>query len=181
MTFKEFRESEIDYEMKYKELLRSSARKGDGFEMTAYRCYMQYKCFCILRDIRESKVAHKPMHYKVFDAEVKTYSNGYARFYVITDDVWGGKRSSIGMYPIKSGIGHSRFPVRLNDDNTIDWEEMDSRQEDIVNPEELEELFIKQTMLNEHFKQDVRDLVTRYSEEYNKMPQLTEMVWIQMR
>lgn len=182
MTFKEFRESAIDYEKGYEKLLDGVADKDEGLEKAAYDCYRQYKGFCMLRDIRESKVAHKPMHYKVFDETVKAYSNKYARFYVVTDVEWNGnKNSNIAMYPKESRCGYSRFYVRRNNDNTIDWENMDSCDADIVDPDELEGLYIKQTMLNEHFKQDVRDLVSRYSEEYNKMPHLTEMVWIQMR
>ena len=66
MTFKEFRESAIDYEKGYEKLLDSVADKDEGLEKAAYDCYRQYKDFCMLRDIRESKVAHKsravPLH-----------------------------------------------------------------------------------------------------------------------
>ena len=177
MTFKEFRESGIDYESKYKELMESVPGKGRGLENAVYVCYRQYKGFAILRGIRESKVANKPMHYKVFDEAVQAYSNELVHFYVWTDRLYG-KRSDISM--CWQHYGHTSFHPIRNDDNTIDWEGMDECDADIVDPDDIERLYEEQVAMNERLKQGIRDLVDRYSEEKSKMPHLVDSVYVRI-
>lgn len=177
MTFREFRESGIDYGRKYKELMESIPGKGRGLENAVYTCYRQYKGFAVLRDIRESKVANKPMHYKVFDEAVQAYSNELVHFSVWTDKSYG-KRSCISMY--WQYHGHASFSPMRNDDNTIDWEGMDECDVDIVDPDDIERLYAEQVAMDKRLKQDIRDLVDRYSEERSKMPYLTESVYVRI-
>ena len=187
MTFKDFREGNIDYSKGYSALLEKLDSLSDGgLQKAIAHCFRQYMGFVILKAMRDSKVAEKPLHYKAVKDFVKSFDTEQAHFYIVTQE-WStlGKDSNLCIY-ISSRAAAVRnsdtfYLRRKGDENRIDWEEMDASHADIIAPEEIEALYQKEKAINAQLKADVARLESEYRAARAAQPWITDCVYLSVK
>ena len=183
MTFKEFVESGINYGKGYEAIMgRIGSFSDAGLRKAIAHCYKNYMGFVILRDLRESKLANKPLHYKVVNDFVAGYTCDYGRFY-ITTDTFIRKSSDIGMSIHSTGYQeYAKFYIGWKDDeNRADWERMDNMLADIVDPADIERLYQEQKKLDDDYRAAIRKLKDEYRKARDGQPSLAEMVYVEVK
>lgn len=187
MTYQEFKKSGIDYKKGYSALLaKLDSLNNGGLQKAIAHCYRSYMGFEILKALEASKVAGKPLHYKVVNDFVKSFSNDSVAFYITTQE-WSslGKDSNICIYlrcRTSYVTSSETFYIRrTTEENTADWAEMGNIRADIVNPKDVERLYLKQKAENEKYRQAVEKLKEAYNISRNTQPWITEAVYVQVK
>lgn len=184
MTFRDFRESMIDYGQGYAELLKKHGTMEDEkLKKAIGYCYRMYRICCILRDLRESKLANKPLHYKVVNEFVKGYSDDFMRFYIVTDNNYTSRQSRIMSAMYRTHDSYESFYLRTASDNTntADWEAMDEMIVDIVNPADILEIYTRQKERNEKLQREIGRLQCEYEAARKNEPHLVRALYIRIQ
>lgn len=185
MTFREFVESGINYGKGYEDIMaRIGSFKDNGLRKAIAYCYKSYMGFVILRDLRESKLANKPLHYKVVNDFVAGYTNDFIRFSVTTDTLWHKSSNfSVSIHSRERNYQeYAMFYIGWKDDeNRADWEKMDNMLADIVDPADIERLYQDQKKLNDDYVAAIRKMKEDYRKARDGKPSLTEMVYVEVK
>ena len=183
MTFKEFRESGINYDEAYKKAMAEAKTKEAGLQKALFRCYRNYMGFRIIAGLRESKVASKPLHYKAVNDFVSSFNTDDSRFFMSTESyTYLGKNTKLQTYVKSINGGYDPFYLmERREDNTMDWDGMDRCTANIVNPSDIESLYRKQIRINEEYKKAVEKLKDGYTAERRSMPWLIDAIHVAIK
>ena len=131
------------------------------------KIYAEYKAADILRALKNSKVASKPIHYKVVRDFVSAYSTDLFRFYLQSELYC--KRICIGF-----NYNYDFECVYLSIDNetgAINWDDMNKRQLcQILTVAEVKKAYKDAKALNEKALKEFKEWEHKYSAYFHAIP-----------